>query len=96
MGKTTALFAGHFGKYESGNKGKTMFTIEHQSEDTIITTLDASGQSEDVEVMIDDDSVFMRQWHEKRQKYEVLEMSIQQFNDIIAAMNLPEGAYYAK
>jgi len=73
-----------------------MFTIEHQSEDTIITTLDASGQSEDVEVMIDDDSVVMRQWHEKQQKYEVLWMSVQQFNDIIAAMNLPEGAYYGK
>jgi hypothetical protein len=96
VGKTTALFAGHFGKYESGNKGKTMFTIEHEFESTVITTLDQEGQHEDVEVHLDNESIFIRQWSEELQTFDLIELSMQQLKDIITAVDLPEGAYYAK
>jgi hypothetical protein len=84
VGKTTALFAGHFGKYGSGNKGRTMFTIEQE------------GQHEDVEVHLDNESIFIRQWSEELQTFDLIELSMQQLKDIITAVDLPEGAYYAK
>jgi hypothetical protein len=71
-----------------------MFTVEHLSEDTVVRTLDQEGRLEDVELIIDDTSVFLRQWQKDRDCYEVIEMSSQQFKDILAAMNTPEGAYY--
>jgi hypothetical protein len=71
-----------------------MFTVEHLSEDTVVRTLDQEGKREDVEVIIDADSVFIRQWQEGWEHYDVIEMSNQQFKDILAAMNKPEGAYY--
>jgi hypothetical protein len=71
-----------------------MFTVEHLSEDTVVRTLDQEGRLEDVEVIIDGTSVFIRQWREEWHHYDVIEMSNQQFKDILAAMNKPEGAYY--
>jgi hypothetical protein len=73
-----------------------MYTVEHMPEDTIITSLDQSATHEDVEVIIDAESVFFRQWNEEEQQYDLIEMSNQQLKDIVAAMNSPEGAYYAK
>jgi len=72
-----------------------MFTVEHMPEDTIITTLDQEGICNDVEVIIDAESVFFRQWSEDMECYDLMEMSNQQLKDIVAAMNSPEGAYYA-
>ena len=96
VGRTTALFAGRFGKYESGNKGEAMFTIEHEFESTVITTLDQEGQHEDVEIHLDAESIFIRQWSEELQTFDLIELSMQQLKDIITAVDLPEGAYYAK
>lgn len=73
-----------------------MFTVEHLLEDTVITTLDQSGKCNDVEVIIDAESVFFRQWSEEMEVYDLIEMSNQQLNDIVSAMNSPEGAYYAE
>jgi hypothetical protein len=72
-----------------------MFTVEHMPEDTIITTLDQEGKCNDVEVIIDAESVFFRQWSDDMEVYDLIEMSNQQLKDIVAAMNSPEGAYYA-
>ena len=72
-----------------------MFTVEHMLEDTVITTLDQSGKFHDVEVIMDAGSVFIRQWSEDMEVYDLIEMSNQQLKDIIAAMNSAEGAYYA-
>lgn len=65
------------------------------SKDTVITTLDQAGEHEDVEVILDANSVFFRQWREGWDCYELIEMSNQQLNDIVTAMNSAEGAYYA-
>jgi hypothetical protein len=73
-----------------------MFTIEHEHESTIITTLDQSGENNDVEVVMDEDSIFFRQWNEDLGYYDLIEMSMQQLKDIIAAFDKPEGAYYAE
>jgi len=73
-----------------------MYTVEHEFNGTVITTLDQNCKQEDVEVHLDDQSVFFRQWSEEIQGYDLIEMSMQQLKDIVAALNSPEGAYYAK
>ena len=73
-----------------------MFTIEHEFESTVITTLDQEGEHEDVEIHLDAEGVFIRQWSEELQSFELIELSTQQLEDIITAVDLPEGAYYAK
>ena len=64
-----------------------MFTVEHFLEDTVVRTLDQEGKLEDVELIIDDTSVFLRQWQEDRGCYELIEMSGQQFKDILSAID---------
>jgi len=73
-----------------------MFTVEHEFDSTLITTLDQKGEQEDVEVHLDEESVFFRQWSEEIQGYDLIEMSMQQLKDIVSAIDSPEGAYYAK
>jgi hypothetical protein len=72
-----------------------MFTVEFESDATVITTLDQAGELNDVEVILDEDSIFFRQWSDDMGSYDLVEMSEQQLRDIIAALSKPEGAYYA-
>ena len=47
-----------------------MFTVEFEPDASVITSLDETGEMEDVEVIIsEDDVVFMRQWQEELGKY---------------------------
>lgn len=73
-----------------------MFTVEMEPDAEIIVTLDEGDGHNDVEVCIcDDGTVFMRQFDDTLEEHQMLYMSIQQLTDIIAAWNVPEGAYYA-
>lgn len=72
-----------------------MFTVEFESDATVITTLDQAGELNDVEVILDEDSIFFRQWSDDLGSYDLVEMSEQQLRDIIAALSKSEGAYYA-
>ena len=72
-----------------------MFTVEFESDATVITTLDQAGELNDVEVILDEDSIFFRQWSDDMGCYDLVEMSEQQLRDIIAALSKSEGAYYA-
>ena len=74
-----------------------MLTIEMEHDCTILTSLDEQGSFEDVEVIISDDSVvYISQLTADTSKAQVLELSFQQLRDILAGMELPEGAYYIK
>jgi hypothetical protein len=84
------------GSWHRKRDGEAMFTIEHEFESTVITTLDQEGEHEDVEIHLDAESIFIRQWSEELQTFDLIELSMQQLNDIITAVDLPEGAYYAK
>ena len=70
-----------------------MFTIENEHDYTAIVTLDDGGYYEDVEVILDDTCVFIAQEIVGSDRRQVLELSHQQLRDILAAMDLPEGAY---
>ena len=72
-----------------------MFTVEFESDASVITTLDQQDKFNDVEVIIGGDGdIYMRQFDDHLGEYQVLYMSYQQFMDIMAAINCSEGAYY--
>jgi len=71
-----------------------MYTVEFDHDSVVITTLDESDAFEDVELIMNDDmTVFVRQWCEEMQEYQILFMSYQQLLDIIVSIKSPEGAY---
>lgn len=74
-----------------------MFTIEMDKdfgEDITITTLDDRGEAADVEVILMEDAVYIRQFDSDDEECQLIVMSVNQLKDIVAAMNLPQGAYY--
>lgn len=71
-----------------------MFTVETEYDCTVVTTIDEGGYLDDVEVTMDESTVFIRQNLPKSDRAQVLELSYQQWLDILVAMDLPDGAYY--
>jgi len=71
-----------------------MFTVEFESDASVVTTLDHSGLFEDVEMVIADNGiVYIRHFDEGMDDYQMLYMSLQQFTDIITSYRTPEGMY---
>jgi hypothetical protein len=71
-----------------------MFTVEFESDASIVTTLDDKDGYNDVEMILaDDGSVYIRQFDEDLGEYQMLYMSYQQWLDLMAAYQSPEGAY---
>lgn len=73
-----------------------MFTNEFEFDETIITVLDDRGVYEDVQIYLDENEVYVRQWNERKQVYDLIVMSPKMFFEIIEAMKCPEGAYLMK
>jgi hypothetical protein len=74
-----------------------MFTNEFEWDHTTTTVLDETGQYTDVELVIDDAGVFLRQFPEDdRKPADLVCMSHKMFKDMIEAMKLPEGFYVTK
>ena len=69
-----------------------MFTIENDMDETVITILSEMG-GEDVSVLIYDDLVYIRQWNEKRQFFDVITMTATMYYKLMKAWTLPEGTY---
>jgi|TARA_S200002703_G_scaffold131069_1_gene118451 flavorubredoxin len=71
-----------------------MFTVEFESDASIIRSLDETGQVNDVEMIVaDDGAVFIRQWDEHLEKYEMLVMTYQQLLDIVLSLKQTEGMF---
>ena len=75
-----------------------MFTVEMEDEETIITTIDESGRFGDVKIIMDQESVGITQeGSDGDMEYTIfIEMSHQQFADLLASMKQPVGSYYIK
>ena len=69
-----------------------MFTIENDMDETLITILNDLG-GEDVSVLIYDDLVYIRQWNEKIQFFDVITMTSTMYYKLMKAWTLPEGTY---
>ena len=75
-----------------------MFTVEMDTdsgESSTITTLDETGTYPDVEVNLFDDMVVIRQIKdvERDVVVDMVILSPEQWSDILAAMQMPAGAY---
>ena len=70
-----------------------MFTVEHHFDSTEIVSIDERDEYSDVEVLLCDEDIFIVQHHLDIDVKEIIYMSYQQLTDIVAAINLPEGAY---
>jgi hypothetical protein len=74
-----------------------MFSTEFNFEDITITLLDETGEYEDVQVYLEDDVVYIRQFSENEDKpADLVVMTPKMFRDLIEAMGLPEGFYVTK
>jgi spermidine synthase len=70
-----------------------MFTNEFEFDATVTTILDENGDHDDVQVHIDDGGVFIRQFNENTDKYDLIVMTHKMFYEFLAAMRTTEGTY---
>jgi|TARA_R100000479_G_scaffold50036_1_gene23207 hypothetical protein len=70
-----------------------MITIEFDQDETCITILDNTGELEDISVLLYDDYCHIRQYDEKRDRFDVVTMTAEMYLKLMKAWNLPEGAY---
>lgn len=70
-----------------------MFTNEFEFDATVTTILDETGDHDDVQVHIDDGGVFIRQFNENTDKYDLIVMTHKMFYEFLAAMRTTEGTY---
>lgn len=70
-----------------------MITIEFDMDETFINIMDNSGELEDVGALLYDDYCHIRQWSEKRQRYDVITMTPEMYFKLMKAFNLGEGTY---
>lgn len=74
-----------------------MFTVEFEPDASVITSLDENDRFNDVEMVVgEDDTVYIRQFDDTLNEYQMLYMSYQQLLDLNAALRSSEGAFYAK
>jgi hypothetical protein len=73
-----------------------VFTNEFEFDETIITVLDDNGVHEDVQIYLDENEVYIRQWNERKQIYNLIVMSPKMMFEIMEAMKRPEGSYIIK
>lgn len=73
-----------------------MFTVEMVHDETTATILDDYGYNEDVQFVIFDDVVYIRQWNEEIENFDIISMSPEMFDEFCKALNLPEDAYRTK
>ena len=72
-----------------------MFTVEFESDASIITSLDETGEMNDIEMIVSEsDKVYIRQWDEDLEKYEMVIMTYQQLLDIISSLEQTEGMFH--
>ena len=70
-----------------------MYTVEYDWDEICITILDDRGEYDDVIVNSFDDIVYIRQWDEQLNCVQSIAMSPRQWEELIAAMNSPEGGF---
>ena len=73
----------------------TMYTVEFESDAAVVVTMDQSQVNEDVEMVYSNNGmVYIRQYEEATDLYQLIYMSHQQWQDLMAGYQSPGGAYY--
>lgn len=71
-----------------------MFTVEFEKDGCVITVISDNDAFEDIEVIIGETgNVFLRQFQEYKNEYDVIAIGYDQLLDIVASVNSPEGMF---
>jgi len=71
-----------------------MFTVEFEKDGCVITVMSDKDNFEDIEVIIGETgTVFLRQFQEFKNEYDVIAIDYDQLLDIVSAVNSPEGMF---
>ena len=70
-----------------------MFTVEMDHDEIEITVLDDKDGFEDVKVFSYDDIVYIRQFNEKYNKWDLIQMTPEMYVELMTAYHKPSGAY---
>ena len=71
-----------------------MYTVEFESDASVVVIMDEADKHEDVEVVLtDNNEVYIRQYEEALGSHELICMSYQQLMDLVASINSSEGMF---
>ena len=72
-----------------------MFTVEHEYAETVVTILSDHPDLEDVQVIFEEDTVWIRQVDEDTDKsrYQVIALTNPMWLELIAAYTSPQGCF---
>ena len=70
-----------------------MYTVEMDLDEIEITVLDDTGRCEDVKVFSNDDTLYIRQFNEKRNKWDLIVMTPEMYAELMEAWQSPEGSF---
>lgn len=75
-----------------------MFTIEHEFDATVVTLVDDGRVplQEDVTVHATESAIILNQYDARTDNIVSITLSPEQWRDLVAALDLPEGIYSAK
>ena len=70
-----------------------MYTVEMDLDEIEITVLDDTGRCEDVKVFSYDEALYIRQFNEKRNKWDLIVMTPEMYAELMEAWQSPEGSF---
>jgi len=70
-----------------------MFTVEMDHDEIEITVLDDKDRFEDVKVFSYEDIVYIRQFNEQYNKWDLIQMTPEMYVELMTAYHKPSGAY---
>jgi hypothetical protein len=70
-----------------------MFSVEMDHDEIEITVLDDYGYNEDLKVTLYEDVVYIRQYNEVTDREELIQISPDMWEELMAAINSPEGVF---
>ena len=70
-----------------------MFTVEFDEDETLITIMDTTGELEDVSALLYEDYCHIRQWNEKRQRFDVVTMKPEMYYKLIKTGQCTKGTF---
>jgi len=71
-----------------------MYTVEFESDASVVVIMDETDSQEDVEVVLtDNNEVYIRQYEDSLGSYELICLSYQQLMDLVASINSSEGMF---
>ena len=69
-----------------------MITVEHEFDHSIITILDNQGKTDDVEIIVDEELCYIRQYSDD-DDFNIVVISPYMLKELIAAYDMSEGSY---